>query len=233
MQKQLLRMIALALPWGVAEGEETAIWDTAKNTVTYTVSSTFGMNTPTAVSLSQFDTGAASLQENGGSFVLSKVVLTLDGSLSAVLTYNNTTAASQNVSVQNMAGGSYFTYSPLNITSGTENYNISYNFGTVDSGVAVTAGSPNPLVANGTGPVSSGDITSDLSSFLGTGKINPVVNFSLMGWVWGAEGTKSEQVTRAADLSVTYYYDAVPEPSSLALLGFGSVVLLMRRKKIR
>lgn len=231
MKKLFTRVLALVLPFGLANGTETAIWDTANNTVKYTVASTFGMNTPTSVSLSQFDSAAVAGQEGGGSFVLSKVVLTLNGSLSTVLTYNNTTAASQSVSVQSMAGGSYFTYAPLNITSGTENYDISYNFGTVASGTSVTAGDPNPIIANGTGPVSSGDITSDLSSFLGNGSISTVVNFGLMGWVWGAEGTKSEQVTRTADMTVTYYYDAVPEPSSLALLGFGSAVLLLRRRR--
>lgn len=231
MKKLFAHTLVITLPFSCVFGSETAAWDLANNTVTYTVSSTFGMNTPTAVSLSQFDASDVALQEGSGEYVLSKVVLTLNGSISAVLSYQNTTASSQAVAVQNVGGGSYFTYSPLSLTSATENYSIQHNFGTVASGATVTAGDPTPLQALGSGAVSSGFITSDLNSFIGSADISTVVTFDLMGWIWGAEGLKNETLVRSADMSVTYYYDVVPEPSTSALACLGSAVLLLRRRR--
>lgn len=231
MNKKISWLLITALPFSYSFSSETATWDTANNTVTYTVSSTYGMNSPTSVSLSQFNSADAATQEGSGDYVLTRVVLSLNGSISAVLTYENTTASSQNVSVQNMGGGSYFTYTPLGLTSATETYNISHNFGSVASGATVTAGDPVPLMAYGSGTVSSGDITSDLASFIGDGTISTVVNFDLMAWVWGAEGLKNETLVRSADMSVTYYYDVVPEPSTAALTAFGAAMLMLRRRR--
>jgi len=231
MRKLFAHTLVITLPFSCVFGSETAAWDLANNTVTYTVSSTFGRNTPTSVSLSQFDASDVALQEGSGEYVLSKVVLTLNGSISAVLSYQNTTASSQDVAVQNVGGGSYFTYAPLGVTSATENYSIQHNFGTVASGAIVTAGDPTPLQALGSGAVSSGFITSDLSSFIGSGDISTVVTFASMFWDWGAEGLKNETLVRSADMSVTYYYDVVPEPSTSALACLGSAVLLLRRRR--
>jgi hypothetical protein len=232
MKKLFAHTLVITLPFICVFGSETAAWDLAKNTVTYTVSSTFGRNTPTVISLSQFDASDVVLQEESGEYVLSKVVLTLNGSISAVLSYQNTTASSQDVAVQNVGGGSYFTYSPLSLTSASENYSIQHNFGTVASGATVTAGDPTPLQALGSGAVSSGFITSDLSSFIGSGDISTVVTFASMLWDWGGiEGSKNETLVRSADMSVTYYYDVVPEPSTSALACLGSAVLLLRRRR--
>ena len=95
----------------------------------------------------------------------------------------------------------------------------------------MTAGDPTPLQALGSGAVSSGFITSDLNSFIGSADISTIVTFDLMGWIWGAEGLKNETLVRSADMSVTYYYDVVPEPSSSALACLGSAVLLLRRRR--
>jgi len=228
--KRILCWIIVFAWSGYVTGEETASWDLANNTVTYSTESTFGRNTPTSVALSQFNSLSVAAQEGGGDFILSKVVLTLDGSINAVLTYENTTASSQDVTVQSVGGGSWFTYAPLNITSATENYAISHDFGTVASGASVVVGDPDPIQASGSGAVSSGDITTDLAGFLGDGSIQTTVTFGSMFWDWGAEGSKNETLVRSAEMSVTYDYDAVPEPTGVSLFLIGAAALLLRRR---
>jgi len=84
----------------------------------------------------------------------------------------------------------------------------------------------------GTGSVSTPNITSALAGFSGTDTISASLYFPVGGLFssGGTDFTTTLALRGLANVSVTYYYSEVPEPSSLAMLGVGCVAILSRRR---
>lgn len=235
MKTRWMKWIMVLGPLGVGYAGETFNWDTENNTVTYTWASTFGQGN-TTVNLSQFNAATAASQEGIGSasdYVLTKAVLTLNGSLSVAISYENTTASGVNVSVSafeysGINGASSFTYQGQ--TSSKESYHqeLTHNFGYVNAGQKVST----TLNAAGTGAVSA-QFLEALEGFIGSGTFATTVNFDLLQFNWSVgDGTTTAATTRNAEMSVMYYYEAVPEPSTFALCGLGAAALLVRRRRM-
>ena len=184
-----------------------------------------------SVYLSQFNPTALASQYGGDAsdYTLTKVVLTIDGSMSGEVTYENGTTINRSPTTS-LTVSSTLNYTPASYTSANETYALSTAFSDVAQNERVV----NPINNSGSGSVSSGDITTALASFIGSSTIQTSVSFVAgTSWNWigaGTGSTKIESVYGSADVSVTYYYDVVPEPTSLALLGLGCVAILARRR---
>lgn len=235
MKTRWIELVLLVVAVSVSDAGETIDWDTANNTVTYTWASTVGQGA-TTVNLSQFNASEAASREGAGSasdYVLTKAVLTLNGNLSVAISYENTTASGVNVSVSafeysGMNGASSFTYQGQ--TSAKENYHqqLAHDFGYVDAGQKVST----TLNAAGTGAVSA-QFLEALEGFIGSGTFATTVSFDLLQFNWSVgDGTTTAATTRNAEMSVLYYYDAVPEPSTFALFSLGAAALLVRRRRM-
>jgi len=114
------------------------------------------------------------------------------------------------------------------------------SYKTVSLGTVAAGGSlvDYPINSQGTSAsVSSPNITSDLGRFLGTGEITTTADFTDISPSLtinnGQSGSVNLSASATASISYYYSYSEVPEPTSLALFGLGSVVILFRRRPIK
>lgn len=231
MKMTIRTFLVLLLPLSFAHAADTGIWDTSNNSVTYSVSlSNFevGSLDPFQVNLSQFNAAAAATREGGsaGDYTLTSAVLSLNGAVfgSVIFENNGPTTVSP---VYDFSGSSRLTYGGY--STGREYYDgNSVAMGSVAPGGQASA----DVSSTGTGAVSTPSITSALAGFLGDGTIATSVYFPVSGnfYSGGTDFTATIALLGSADVSVTYGYTQVPEPSTLALLGFGCVTVLMRRR---
>ena len=77
-------------------------------------------------------------------------------------------------------------------------------------------------------------IVDDLARFVGTGNIQAVAAFPVDAYFtsYGTDYESVVQIKGKADISVTYNYEYVPEPTGAALLSIGSIVIALRRKRV-
>ena len=231
----------------IAGAAESTVWDLDNNVVTYsdTVSG-IALNTGTTLDLSQFNSVNVANAEgvgNSSEYTLTKVVLTIDGSLSGLVEFENETASSAaSVTVYLSDGPMTPGWSEVSFdgASATENYTAQQTFSNVaaDDDVApdwagADYGAYN-VDCDGTGAGSSGDLTSDLTAYIGDGTITTDVDFH---GTFTAAGLPSGSQTITdvygdAAVSVAYYYDytPVPEPTSVAFLSLCVMFLAMRRR---
>jgi len=230
MNRSIRALLVAMIPLSFVRATETATWDTANNAVTYAVSvDHISLGTdPVYVALSQFNAAAAATQEGGsaGDFTLTRVILSLDGSVyGSILFQNNGPVAVS--PTYDFSGYSRLTYGGY--STGREYYDGNIvSLGTVASGSQVSS----PVSSSGDGAVSTPDITTALSSFIGGNTITTSVFFPV-GGLFGSAGTDfttTLALQGLANVSVTYYYDQVPEPSALALVSFGCAAILTRRR---
>lgn len=213
-----------------AHAADTGVWDTQNNTVTYSATANnivLGPGGTVNIALSQFDTATAASEAGGdaGDFSLLYAVITLDGSIQGTIDYFNNSANTTNPKLY-IFGSSQLTYGAY--TAGPESY-ATVNLGSVAPGgslVGHAINSPGTL-----GSVSTPDITADLQQFLGSGTIVTVADFTEVdpALTIGNDQSGSINLLGFAEVSVTYYYEQVPEPTSLSLLWLGCAVLALRR----
>jgi hypothetical protein len=210
-----------------AQAAETADWSTAGQ-VTYSmaVGDIALGGAATAVDLSQFNSSTAAAQAGTAyEYTLTKVVFSIDGSISGTLEFQNTGEVAVSPELT-FVGASSLSYDPISFTSASENY------------AAVGLGTVNPqdsldhaISSEGSGKVTSPDIVSDLSSFIGAETITTEVSFPGATYFAsaGSSWNGSVNVVGSTDVTVTYFYTPVPEPTSMALLVLSFMVLLCRR----
>jgi len=247
--KQLFRFVAVyifSVSFSTVFAAETVSW--GEGTVTYSDSVHMALESATqTLNLSQFNAAAVAAEKGGSAneYTLTKVVFSINGSISGVVEFENeSTSVAQGVSVyasdRNDPSGNKLVWSQVRYGgySAVENYDPYKFFSTVGADSDVDpdwAGDDYgrfDVNDAGTGAASSADITSDLASYNGTGQLVTSVDFQ---GVWTAENLPNSvlrsDVYGDATVSVTYYYSGVPEPSTLALLGFGCAALLTRRRR--
>lgn len=231
----VLAWLGLLLAAIYAGAADSGVWNTANNTVTYSVFVDPVELGPeflksTTVGLTQFNAEVAATQDGGiaSQYTLTKVVLGLDSTVYGTISFKNNSAATVNPTYY------YSGYSRLEYdanTTANETYTHNLAIGTVASGATVSK-TINNL---GSGAVTSPDITSDLAGFIGAGNANTTLYFPVSGTFYsgGVDFTTTVAVQGKATVSATYYYnyEPIPEPSTLALLAMGGVVVILRRRR--
>jgi hypothetical protein len=232
----LLTWLALVLLAVIgARAADSVVWDTANNTVTYytdvdPVELGPEFMKSTTVGLAQFNAEVAATQGGGtaSQYTLAKVVLGLDSTVYGSITFQNNGTATVTPTYY-YSGYSRLVYGDL--TTAQETYDHPLALGTVASGERVSK----TLDNLGSGAVSSADITSDLAGFIGAGTATTTLYFPVSGTFYsgGVDFTTTVAVQGRATASVTYYYnyEPIPEPSTLALLAMGCVVVMLRRRR--
>ncbi|MFO7936333.1 MAG: choice-of-anchor E domain-containing protein [Kiritimatiellia bacterium] len=232
---------------------QSTVWDLNNNVVTYSDNVT-GMALESAtrtVNLSQFNSVNVANAEGAGSsseYTLTKVILSIDGSISGNVKFENESPSTANdVTVTlydfaNPAGnGQAWSQVSFNGNNASESYSYSRSF---DEIAADSDADPDwagddyrnlTVNENGTGEALSGDITSDLQAYIGSGNISTEVDFQGQ---WSFDNLPNNQsivdVYGDAAVSVSYYYDytPVPEPTSAVFMSLGLIILaLLKRPK--
>lgn len=228
---RILRLLLIVIaPLSLLHAAETAVWDTSNNSVTYS-RSVDGIalgGAATQVALSQFNAASVANEEGGNAnqYTLSRVVLAIDGAVYGTVYFHNTGATTLTPSFRVSDGASSLTFGS-HVTA-TETYGQAVPLGSITPGGEITSG----VNMTGTGGVSTPSITTDLASFIGTGSIQTFITFLGDGY-FASAGTSSEtliSVLGSANVSATYYYSEVPEPTTLTMLGVGCVAILSRRR---
>jgi hypothetical protein len=215
----------------------TESWDIGNNSVTYSVfQDNFelgidvnGDNLTKSVSLSKFDSGAVASHEGGtaANYVLSSVVLSMNGTVYGSVYFKNNSASAVTPSFK-VIGYSELTYGSE--VTPAESYNKTTAIGTIGAGGEYSQ-SVNLV---GSASAKSVTITEGLSSFIGSGTIETLGAFPVDGYFvsGGTDWNSTVSLQGKADIAVTYNYTAVPEPTSFALITLGCAVLALRRKRV-
>jgi len=225
--------LTAALTLSVTAAESTS-WDSANNIVTYsdTTRMSLGGTSKTGY-LSQFDANTIALQYGGsaGDYTLVKVVLSIDGALSGTVQLTTTDSPSSvDLSLYHLSNPSQNGQGWSRIMIGAHSASESYSY-YEQVNLATHSSHTSYIDIAGTGPASSSDIDQDLNAYIGGSKVAAQIDFKGQ---WSAEGLSNGSTTvdvyGDAVYSVSYYYEIVPEPSSLIFLMIGSLVLATRRK---
>ena len=228
-------MVTFLMPVALLHATDTGNWDIGNNTVTYTTSVS-GLTDGTAqtVYLSQFnsDNAVAAGEASGSTYTLTSIVLSINGAISGTWRYQNITAGSLNV------GAAYVTTDVLHqgfvLTSGANTLaeSIGYSDPAAPFSVAANSTVDHTFSAITGTKAQTATISSALEAYTGSGTFASSVyqKFGISsstdsGILVGLVGTAG-----SADVSITYNYSQVPEPSTLVLLGLGCAAIASRRR---
>lgn len=230
-------MLGAAIAAGLAHAAETAIWDTANNTVTYSdnVAGVLANGAAKTVNLSQFDASdVAAAEGQSGTYTLTRVVLTVDGSLSGSFNFVNTSGGALNLYSASLAAGSRMKFT-VGSQSASEYFSYTIPDIDIDNPYAIAGNTTYAPDFATSGPgAATRSITTDLASYIGSGQLATLINLTVLTSTVKDTGiSDSVSASGAGTVSLQYFYDytPVPEPTTLALLSFGCAALLVRRRK--
>jgi hypothetical protein len=234
MNRIIRTLLMAVIPLSFLHAAESVVWDgdTKVTYSRYVDNLTLG-STPTAVNLSQFSATklAEHFSADPGIFTLTKAILSIDGTVYGTVWFQNNDSESRSATPTfNVTGGN------SKLTFGGQSTPIQYFNDGVEIG-SVAAGQridTSVSVTGSGGAVTKSYITDALAAFIGNGDITTSATLKGAGafYVEGiSASTSGFDLYGAANVSVTYEY--VPEPSTLALLGFGCAALLTRRRSKR
>lgn len=226
-----------------AQASPTVTWNSAQWTsgsVTYsgTASGVDAGGESAALAFNKFNSeGAATQLGQAGTYTLTSVVLSIDGSIAGTFSYQNTQANAGKVYASGLNNSTTRFVLSANSKSASEYYSYTVVADgdtpiSVAGNTTVTRNLPNTTAPG----VAATTINSDLATFIGYD------TYSGSAYLRASQSTDSDAgissmvtASGSANFSVTYYfnYTPVPEPNTLALLGFGGIAMLIRRRPRR
>jgi hypothetical protein len=209
------------------------VWDIANNRVTYSVfqdNIVLGDKSKTTIDLSRLNLAEVATQEGRGAsqdYLLTSAVLAINGTVYGSIYYKNKSSTSTEPTFK-ISG-----YSDLKF--GTDVTEPETYFSNTSLGTMLKDVPYNKVLSVGGAPNGqSMTIVDDLARFVGTGNIQAVAAFPVDAYFtsYGTDYESVIQMKGKADISVTYNYEYVPEPTGAALLSIGSIVIALRRKRV-
>ncbi len=170
---------------------------------------------------------------DGALGTLTKVELLFDGTIDADATAENDSVLSAPAFSLNLSGNMSVTVQSL-VGVGIVNTNFSQALAPTDNGGVSNGSGPDFYDFGAVGDAIGGDddTTSGLAVYYGPGSINANINasagFSFSGSTDATLGISN--LATGGEVTINYYYDPIPTPGALALVGAAGLGLARRRR---
>lgn len=235
--KPLAVVMAVYFVAAVVKASPTVTWnetDWTSSSVTYSgsIGDAIAWGQTASLTFDKFNSeAAATALGQAGTYTLTKVVLSINGTIAGTFTYQNTESTAHTV----YASGLNSEYTKFTLSANSASVSESYNYTVPGTPFSVAANSTEQRNYETSASGATLNITDalTLANFVGYDTYNGTVG--LTAATSGAtESGISTLLTASGDatFSVTYYFDytPVPEPNTVVLLGLGCIALLIRRR---